>query len=67
MRVVQMIIEVCLRLLSQTLPQRGIIYKPSHGLSKGLDITRRHQQTVLLLDHILALTTIIGDNHRMPL
>ena len=62
-----MIIEVSLRLLSQTLPQCGIIHKPSHGLSKGLDITRRHQQAILFLDHILTLTTIIGDNHRMAL
>ena len=67
MRIVQMIVEVGLCLLAQTLTQGCIFHHTGDGLSKGLSVARRHQQTVLFLYDILPLTTVISNNHRMTL
>ena len=67
MGIVQMVIEVCLCLLSQPLSEGGIIYQTGHRPSQCLGIARGHQQAVLLLYHIFSLATVIGDDDRMPL
>ena len=63
MIVVQMVVEVSLCLLSQTLAQARIIHQTTHRLCQCLGITRRHQQSVLLLHHILTLSTIVCHHH----